>query len=399
MLAPRIDGRAIPRYRTALLALRHWINQPDAQSAALRDQLPYLFSGRYQGFGPVHLLADGGLGFALTFPVPCVDTVVDGESLVSAVLVQCLHALTPGIQGQWFFGVRSCVPAALRRYHQQAGSDEAGRHFAKLVLNRWHRAQSAGFFPREDAINLFPRETQLVFAIQSQPIIRPRLRRVLAELAWQHAGRDAGSTLPAIDALAPTNEAARAFVQCARDLQAVFRSAGWVATAMDDAGLIDWVTGSLFPQRPDSDDLDLTRESSRPSRGFHEVRDLIASQGRITDISGAGFVSVSQQCARHHRVVSMMWQPRAVCAGLLNSLSLQRPNLVIAAGMGVRSSSATLIQLKARALLNARSTHRFNATEMQARAEALEEVERRLFAEGERLLDCRLHVHIQEPDA
>ena len=372
------------------------IGDPSADSASLAEQLPYLWCGTYRGFGPVHLLADGSLGFAVGLALPCVDTVEDGEALASAVICQCLHSLPPGIQWQWFLGTRSLVPDALRRYDSQKGCDAVGTCFAQQFIARWDRAQHDGFFPADPEVNFFPRQAQLVLTIQSAPVLPPRLLPALLDALLPPTGRGA-SRDPVLDAMIQAPSAAKALVQCARDLQAVFHASGWEAQALGGPELIDWVVRILFPQRPCGS---LTQGCvSLPVAGHHEIRQAIAAAGQIGQIVPEGFVSMSQGKPCHHRIVSMMWQPRSICAGLLNPMGMQRPNLVLVAGVGVRSANAALLQLKARALLNARSTHRFNATEMEARAQALHEVEHRLFAEGERLLDIRWHVHIQEPDA
>ena len=118
--------------------------------------------------------------------------------------------------------------------------------------------------------------------------------------------------------------------------------------------------------------------------------------GRIDAIHGRGFQSAAAGSVRHHRVVSLLWQPRTVCPGMLNGLSLLRPNLNISITSSLQGTAQAMLALKSRALLNARSTHRFNETEMQARVEALHEVEQRVFSDGERIAELRLQVHVME---
>jgi len=84
---------------------------------------------------------------------------------------------------------------------------------------------------------------------------------------------------------------------------------------------------------------------------------------------------------------------------MLNTLPLLRPCLSISLSGRVMATSTSTLRLKAQSLLNLRSANRFNEVETQARTEALNDVERRLFSEGERLIEGRLQVHVMEPTA
>jgi len=171
---------------------------------------------------------------------------------------------------------------------------------------------------------------------------------------------------------------------------------------VDAGALIDFLTAQLFPQRlarPDRAVAASAHGIADPSLEHNELRHAIAALGRIDQVDGAGFRSTGPGGERHHRVVSMLWPPRTVASGLLNDLACLHPDLNLCVSASSVSPAAALMQLKSRALLNSRSTHRFNATEMEARAEALHEVEQRIFAEGERIFELRLQVHIAERSA
>src|SRR5579864_7174665 len=180
-------------------------------------------------------------------------------------------------------------------------------------------------------------------------------------------------------------------IDAARDLQAVLAARGIQASAVGADRLANWVVDLLFPWR---------RFDHPPvSTALHSVREAVASLGRIDPIQLRGFRTVSAGAEAHHRVASMLWHPRAVRAGMLNTLALLRPFLsVCLSGRALPLASSTL-QLKVQGLLNARSANRFNEVETQTRAQALNDVEQRLFSDGERLIEGRLQVHLIEPSA
>jgi conjugal transfer ATP-binding protein TraC len=166
---------------------------------------------------------------------------------------------------------------------------------------------------------------------------------------------------------------------------------GWDPALLDADGLAAWVAGELFPAR--------ARSLPAPRVGEGEVRDAVGTLGTLESIGPEGFRSRARGDDTHHRVVSLLWPPPAVAAGLLNDLPLLRPRITVSLTASALPPGRALLQLKARALIEARSTHRFNQTEMQARSEALQEVEHRVFADGERIFEMRLQVHVMEADA
>ena len=95
----------------------------------------------------------------------------------------------------------------------------------------------------------------------------------------------------------------------------------------------------------------------------------------------------------------MLWHPHAVRPGMLNTLILLRPCLSVCLSGHLLSAATSSLRLKAQGLFNARSVNRFNEVETQARAQALSDVECRLFSEGERLIEGRLQVHLMETTA
>jgi conjugal transfer ATP-binding protein TraC len=370
---------------------------------ALAHELPYLHSGTFQGFGPLHLLADDTLGFAFTINVPVVDTVPDGEQGVCDALVTMLHALEPGIQWQWFCRSQSRVEDALSLYLSQPGQDAPGELFARAFVERWRTAQGQGFFPEKAELNFHPRSQTLTIALKSAPMgfgqtSIGELAASLVPASWRehwHRRFPAG-TGQELQHGANAQRAAR-FVAVVRDILAAAHYQGWETHCLGPDELVRWTCAILFPQRANAHPA--LAPDSRHAFDRDEIRTAIAAQGRIQELSPRGFSSVAAGITRHHRVVSMLWQPRSVFPGMLNALATIRPNINVCLAASLLPPTAALLQLKARALLNARSTHRFNETEMQARGKALQEVEERLFAEGERILELRLQVHIAEATA
>jgi len=346
-------------------------------TAALVDALPYVACGEFAGLAPVHLLADESLGYAMALGVPAVDADPDGEANVAAAIESLLRELPPGIAWQWLFITRAQVGAALDLYLSQPGHDEIGRLCSEAFARRWREAQCAGFFPGAGA-NLYPRSQRIVIAIKSAPL---RLRRS----ALQRALRLVANAAP------DPNPVAREFVHGAEALFDALQVQGFDPEPLDADALAAVVSELLFPWRH------ALRAPVQVGRA--SVREAIAALGRIEDITPAGFVTQSAGGAAHHRVVSMLWHPRAVASGMLNGLPLLRPHLSVILTSGAPSRTAAALQLKAQAFLNSRTSHRFNETETSARAAALQDIEHRMMADGERLVEGRLQIHVVETDA
>ncbi len=372
------------------------------EHASLAAELPYLHCGEFQGFGPLHLLADDALGYAFTLSPPTVDTIPNAEDDVAQGILTMLHALPPGSHWQWFARSEPQADAALRRYRRQPGIDACGRLFTDGIVDRWQRAASEGFFPDDRAVSLVPRRRILAVAIKSKPLglarpgLRALLRRSFAAPSDGHPG-----------AAPPTAAQRRAieFVDGVRDVLAAAQAQGWEPAALDAQGMIDWVGAQLFPQRGAGDRSATsvaTTDDAEPGLNNpcgEELRAAIAALGRIEGIDGRGFRTVARGTTMHHRVVSMLWPPRAVASGMLDALAVALPRITVCIAATPIPPVRALAQIKARALLNARSTHRFNETEMQARTDALHDVEHRIFADGERIFETRLQIQISEDRA
>jgi len=343
-------------------------------SLPLANLLPYLACGRVGDFEPLHLLDDGALGFALEFDAPPVDTEVDREDSISRLIDQALRALPEGVQWQWFVKSSSFVEPQLRLYGAQEGQHPIARACTSYYTQRWRKAQREGFFPGEPDGNFFPRSQSILISLKSPPL--PPTRTPFATLL----GRSDAS-----------NKIASSFIETARRLQAMLAAQGIPASALCADRLANWVIDLLFPWR--------CFDHPAVCTGLHSVREAIGSFGSIDPVHLRGFRTVSAGAEAHHRVVSMLWHPRAVRPGMLNTLALLRPCLSVSlSGRGMPLASSTL-RLKAQSLLNARSANRFNEIETLARAQALSDVEHRLFSEGERLVEGRLQVHVIESSA
>ena len=347
-----------------------------ADTAPLATVLPYVACGTACGFAPIHLLADDTLGYALEIGVPAVATDPSGEESIAGAIDGLLRDLPADVALQWFFIGRPDVEHAVRLYLSQPGHDEVGMALADAFVERWRTAQVRGFFPGAGDANLYPRTQRIVVAVKSPPLRRSRhaLRRLLPG-----AHRGAG------------DPDAAAFVRGAKALHETLDSLGFGPVALDADGLAATVADLLFPDRA------LVRQPLRVGRA--SIREAIGALGRVDQLQPGGFRSVAAGREAHHRVVSMMWHPRGVRAGLLNALPALRPRLSIVLAAAAQSRTAAAFQLKALAFLNQRTSHRFNATESDARASALHDIEQRILADGERLVAGRLQVHVVEATA
>src|ERR1700704_3894773 len=139
---------------TARFGLKHRVQR---DTLPLADLLPYLMCGSVGDFGPLHLLEDGALGYALEFDVPPVDTQVGSEEAISGLIDQALRALPDAVQWQWFVQSSSYVEPQLQQYLGQGAQDSIGRICASHYVQRWRNAQRQGFFPHDLGDNFFPR--------------------------------------------------------------------------------------------------------------------------------------------------------------------------------------------------------------------------------------------------
>lgn len=367
----------------------------------LVEELPYLYCGHFAGFGPLHLLSDDTLGYAFGMDVPTVDTVVDGEEATAHAVTTMLHALPAGMHWQWFFTSSTCVEAQLERYEEQRSADAASRQFVEAFVARWRAAQEDGFFPGDGQHNLHPRSQRLLIALKSEPLglARPGFRDLARRLLPGRLVNALAPMLARAGAQSAAFERASRFIGGVRDILAAAHAHGLEVRAVDADGLVAFICSMLYPQRRHALPTQTCARPQATHTAFEDTRQAIAAMGRIDGIEPAGFKTIAAGQERHHRVVSMLWQPRSVAPGILNGLASIRPRMTICLSAAALPATAALLQLKARALLNAKSTHRFNATEMEARSEALHEVEQRIFAEGERILEMRLHVHVCEATA
>jgi hypothetical protein len=375
----------------------------EAGSAALSGELPYLYCGEFRGFGPLHVLIDDTLGFAFEFDVPVVDTVCEGEASVSDTIARMLQALVPRVQWQWFFRTGTQVECELALYRLQSGIDEAGTYFSESFLQRWHEAQTDGFFPDSDAINVHPRTQRIVLALKSEPLglmhfgVRDFLQSVM------------GSTVPSrpgflaryLNGRSRAESRAQGFVDGVREVLSVAQAQGWSPRALDGTALIDFVGDLIFPQRKRQTPADIPNRPcpKHESPVLDDLRVQIANLGCLDAFGPSGFMSEAQGTEAHHRVVSMLWPPGGVAPGMLNEIASIAPVACTSVSASALGHTAALFQVKARALVNARSTHRFNETEMNERAEALHEVERRMFADGERIFEARIQIHVTDASA
>jgi hypothetical protein len=349
-----------------------------ADTATLASLLPYVSCGTCAGLAPVHVLADASLGYALELGMPAVETDPEGEEGISSAIEGLIRDLPAGIAWQWFFVRSPWVEDALALYATQPGHDAVGTAFASRFTQRWRDAQQHGFFPAATETNLFPSTQRLVLAIKSAPL---RLRsHALARLLERAPAPNVTASPDAVD-----------FTRAARVLFETASALGFAPLPLDGDDLANLVADLLFPGR----------RFVRPplSVGAESIREAIGALGRIDQLGPRGFRTVAAGCASHHRLVSMMWHPRSVRAGMLNAAPLLRPRLSIVLTSTAQTRVAAAIQLKSLAFLNLRTTHRFNETETSSRAAALQDVEQRILADGERLLTGRLQIHVAEDSA
>lgn len=336
------------------------------------DALPYRHLGKVGNLDLVHLIEDQSFGIGFEIAVPAVESTIGAEQYVSDVLDKMIRKLPDGYVIQWYRKNSTDVSDYLDLYTQQAGNDEIGQAICAAVVDRWKSASTRGFFPGAD-VNFFPCREEMAVMIKSPP-----------SKAFNFDPDQALAML--INPDAPSKK----YTQFAKAFQAVVREVRETAiggsitlTAMTGAAFVPFVVTMLSPYGD--------RRSTIPHYSqIDDVSEAISAAITIdlTDADGDvrldGATVMRNGKASCHRVVSMLWQPRAVAPGMCNEIMYKHPNMTMVTTVEMLPQLMESAKLKLQQFIQSKTVTVFNAQEAAEKENSYQDINRRLFA-GEKI--------------
>jgi conjugal transfer ATP-binding protein TraC len=362
------------------------LEAPLANRHRVADALPYQFIGQVANISLVHLLEDQSFGIGFEMAVPAVESTPGAEDYVAKVLDQIIRKLPAGYVIQWYRKNSTDVSDYLDLYQQQTSDDLLGRSIADAVVDRWQKASKVGFFPKNPALNFFPCREEMAVMIKSPP---SKVFNFSVEQAWALLA----------DHEAPSKkytEAAKAFSNVVREIRETAAAGGRHMIPMGADGFIPFVVTMLAPNGK--------RRSQVPQyTGIETISEAISAAVEI-DLSSPdgkartdGFTVIRDGERSCHRVVSMIWQPKAVEAGMCNELMYKHPNITLITTVQMLPQLLEGIKLKAAQYLQSKTVTVFNADEAAEKDKSFKDINRRLFA-GEKICLLRFQALVVSGD-
>jgi hypothetical protein len=320
------------------------------------------------------LLRDGGVGLAWRVGVPPTESIPDGELDVARavdLLVRCLPA-------GWTMQVyRRNIPGcerAIRTYEQRAAP--VGALAIELMRERigaLREAARPGFFPGHP-LNFWPTTEELTIAVRSPPL---RAYGLLANDARLKA-RD--------DQIRDVH----------RSIEQALHSGGLSKVALAPGEIVGFAATLLNP---------LLLDEGRRYAPDVTLDDAAEALAAVVDLRPEEGIDWTRGCESHWkgarrvlRIVSMMWQPDAVQAGLVDKVLQSQRGVCAISTMHMLQQQLATTSIKARRFLNSRMRLPWNAEAIDEIDASLTEALRRTFG-GERIVGFRMHVLVESDTA
>lgn len=345
---------------------------PSAERLRLSPFLHYENAVETAGVHHALSLRDGGIGFALTAPVPAIESVPGGRALVASAIDGMVRALPAGYTLQVFRRNVSRIDYALRLFEARAaGVGSVMVPLMRAQIDRFRNAQRDGFFPTQPAINFFPTTEDLVFAIRTPPC-------------------SALAIFGGTKSIARRDDQLRTTF---RSLTQSLRASGLAFDLMPTPALIGFTAGLLNPA------LVTRPRPYMPDVTLNDASDAVAAMVDIRPEPehgwNRGFVSVDGEAERTFRVVSMMWQPAGMSDGMLDDLFQPLRDVVVVATFKALDQGAARTAMKSKRFINTRMRLPWNAEEIESINESITTSIARNF-EGERYVMFRLQAVMHE---
>lgn len=343
------------------------------ERARVADALPYRYLGKVGNLDLVHLLEDQSFGIGFEINVPAVESFPNAEANISAVIDQMIRRLPAGYVIQWYRKNSTDVSDFLDLYRQQAGNDVLGQAICSAVIDRWNDAAERGFFPDTD-VNFFPCREEMAVMIKTPP-----------SKAFDFDADQALALLFNPDAPSKKySEFTREFQGVVREIREIALGGNLIMSAMSGWSFVPFVVTMLGPYGgrrstiPQYSQVDTVSEAISAAITI----DLTDAEGEVRLDGATTYRNGKPSC---HRVVSMLWQPRAVEPGLMNDIMYKHPSITMVTTVEMLPQLFESAKLKAQQFLQSRTTTAFNRQEAAEKENSYQDVSRRLFSVGEKI--------------
>ena len=356
--------------------------QMTGERARLADIVPTRMVAEFCGMPHVHALMDGSLGYAWEIGVPAIESIDNGDEIVADAFDMVIRQLPTDYTLAIYPSKSSNVKRQLTNYLSNTGTDRFSKQLAREYVKRWVDAQDKGFFPGsgDENINFFPTTQQLIMVIKS-----PTFDWTGGKVMRAISGLFGGGTESAIDER--INSIGSDFRRICRSIEQTASGRGLSLRRMDAPDYVSMIEEMLFPERA----MD---KSSLNIREGEDINEAIGSLGEVEEISGIGLTTSYNGRKTYHRVVSMLWQPDAVEAGMLSNVMKSERDITCVVNIKMLDRNKVVTSLKMQHFLASRMMTSVTAVEMGARQGSLEDAQSRIY-DGERLVLARLHIMIR----
>ena len=363
--------------KSATKALEAALDAATKDTARVADALPYRFVGSIGKLDLVHLLDDQSFGIGFEISVPSVESTPGAHAHVSRVLDQLIRKLPAHYVAQFYRRNSSDVSDFLNLYKQQSGSDEVGQAICEAAVDRWAQAMDDGFFPGDEK-NFFPCREEFAVMIKSP-----------ATTAFDFDADQAFALLTNLEAPSEKySAAAETFANAVREIRETALGGDLHLTQMGADAFIPFVVSLLYPMAKSNGNMP-------HHSGVESVSEAISSAGHIEledengDVRLGGFTAVRNGVPSCHRVISMIWQPKAVKPGMCDEMMYKHPHVTFVTTVQMLPQLMESFKLKGAKFLLERTKTGFNAAEANEKIASYDAVTKRLFA-GEKICLTRI---------
>ncbi|WP_143484279.1 VirB4 family type IV secretion system protein [Acidithiobacillus marinus] len=338
---------------------------------------PYFVPISFGKAGQIQIMEDGSFGIIWKIGVPPVETMANGDALVSAAVSKVLAAIPSGFAAQIIPMRTSNIAKYIDAYLNTAGKNEAAKLFAEETAQRWLDARKDGFFPDSPDINFKPVDQDIVITLRTEPYkwagSLKLLDSLIGAVSLKHIEKKIDKRL---------SDKIRAFNRTCRTIERQITAVGLAYLRADANELLAVIQKMFFPDRD--------RRSRAPVyRQGDVLGDTVASLGPI-GISDGGIKTGNT----YFRMITMTTQPSAYYSGMVSELVSEFGDIMIVANIHVPNQALAVAGLKVQSFIGSRMQTAFNKIESQEAEESMQLAQTRAYR-GEKMLSVMYGVIVQ----
>lgn len=342
------------------------------------DYIPPYFVPLNMGkAGTIYIMEDGSFGIVWKIGVPPVETMLNGDALVSGAVSKVLSALPSGFSAQIMPMRTSNIAKYIDAYLNTAGRDETAKLFAEETAKRWLDARRDGFFPENPDINFKPVDQDIIITLRTAPYKwaggLSLIDSLIGAISLKHIEKKIDSKLA---------DKIRAFNRTCRTIERQISAVGLSYLRANENELSAVIQKMFFPDRDRSARAPVYRQGD-------VLGDTIASMGPI-GISDNGI----QTGNTHFRMVTMTTQPSAYYSGMVSELTSEFGDVIVVANIHVPVQALAMASLKVQSFIGSRMQTAFNKVESQEAEASMVLAQERAYR-GEKMLSVMYGVIIQ----